>query len=196
MTERPYGGLTPDERTTDRRHRFLIAGQELFGTRGVEATYLKDVCFLSGVSPRYARESFRSVRALFDAVAAEQIAHIADLLAKPDAPDVVWRTVLDYLSEDPRRTRIVGIETLAALPDKDRARAKLLQDITDAYLRWTESSDVDDTDRQISATAYAGACAELIRTWAERRVEVTEPRLAAHLAHLAEKYAPVTSARG
>ncbi|CAN5176538.1 hypothetical protein BH09ACT10_BH09ACT10_19020 [soil metagenome] len=196
MTERPYGGLTPEERTADRRQRFLLAGLELFGTRGVEATYLKDVCFLSGVSPRYARESFRSVRALFDAVAMEHVAHVADLLAKPQAPDVVWLTVLDYLSEDPRRTRIVGVETLAALPDKDRARADLLRAIADAYLHWTEGSDVDDADRQISATAYAGACVELIRTWAERRVEVTPPRLATHLAHLAEKFAPVTSAGG
>ena len=47
---RPYGGVSAQERMTERRERLLEAGLEEFGTRGFGQTGVKDICRQAGLT--------------------------------------------------------------------------------------------------------------------------------------------------
>src|ERR1700734_2249675 len=65
---RPYRGVSAQERIAERRRQLLDAGLELFGTRGISAVGVGDVCAEAGLTKRYFYESFQSIDALAEAV--------------------------------------------------------------------------------------------------------------------------------
>ena len=113
---RTYGGISATERVAARRERLLDAGLQLFGTRGLDATGVKDVCRQAGLTDRYFYESFKDGRALytavFDRVTDELFAAVATAVAEVDPhPESQLRaaigTFIRALAEDPRKPRIV-----------------------------------------------------------------------------------------
>ena len=94
-SSRPYGGVSASERLAVRRQKLLDAGLELFGTRGIAATGVGDICDQAGLTKRYFYESFQTIDelavAVFDQVTgrlAEQIVPaIIDLLHAPETAD-------------------------------------------------------------------------------------------------------------
>ena len=64
-----YVGLSMKERAAARRKEFTEAGIELFGTRGVAASKVADICRHAGLTERYFYESFDSVEEFVHAVA-------------------------------------------------------------------------------------------------------------------------------
>src|SRR5206468_2848506 len=73
---RPYGGVSAERRVADRRERLLEAALEDFGTRGVAATGVKDICRRAGLTDRYFYESFRDSGELFTAVCDRATTHL------------------------------------------------------------------------------------------------------------------------
>src|SRR5882757_3781988 len=65
---RIYGGVSAEQRVAERKERLLEAALEEFGTRGVLATGVKDVCRRAGLTDRYFYESFHDGGELFVAV--------------------------------------------------------------------------------------------------------------------------------
>lgn len=61
---RQYGGLSGADRIADRRRRFVAAGLDLMGTRGIPATTLRGVAERSGLAARYFAESFPTIEDL------------------------------------------------------------------------------------------------------------------------------------
>ncbi len=116
-----------------RREQLLRAGYELFGTRGVLNTGVKDVCREAGLTDRYFYESFAGTRELFvtvfDAVVGELFEAVAAAVAaEPAAGDRKLRagigTFLEALAADRRKLRIVFAEPAPAQAE-DRMRESL-----------------------------------------------------------------------
>src|SRR3984957_8735819 len=65
---RPYRGVSATDRRHQRRQRLIDAGLQLFGTRGIAAVGIVDVCAEAGLTKRYFYENFASIDALAEAV--------------------------------------------------------------------------------------------------------------------------------
>ena len=113
---RTYGGISAADRVADRRERLLDAGLQLFGTRGLEGSGVKDVCREAGLTDRYFYESFKDSRALytavFDRTTDELFSAVAQAVVEaPAEPEPQLRaaigTFIRALADDPRKPRIV-----------------------------------------------------------------------------------------
>jgi AcrR family transcriptional regulator len=121
---RTYGGRSATDRIVERRKRFMAAGLELMGTKGIAATTLRGVAALSGVAARYFSESFDSIEelhvAVFDQITAEVEAQgMAAIAAASGGPKGQARAALgavtDLLLDDRRKGRIILIESASSL---------------------------------------------------------------------------------
>ncbi len=120
---RQYGGLSGADRIAERRRRFVAAGLDLMGTKGIPATTLRGVAERSGLAARYFAESFPTIEdlhiAVFDEIVAELeergLAAIADTEGGPRARS---RAALGALAElvlaDERKGRVILIESAAS----------------------------------------------------------------------------------
>jgi len=120
---RIYGGRSGDDRIAERRAKFLAAGLELMGTKGVAATTLRGVATLSGVAARYFAESFATIDdlhvAVFNEIAAEIEANgLAAIAGTTGGPRAQARAALgavtDLLLDDRRKGRVVLIESASS----------------------------------------------------------------------------------
>lgn len=120
---RRYGGVSAEERIAERRSRFLEAGLELMGNRGVAGTTVRGLAEHTGLAARYFYESFDGIEALqlavFEEIAAEALGRALEALAAT-ADDELARTraviaeMVDLMLEDPRKGRITLIESVSS----------------------------------------------------------------------------------
>lgn len=118
---RVYGGVAAEDRRTQRRQRFVEAGIEVFGTRGLSRSTIRDLCAEAKLTDRYFYESFRSVEDVFEAAYLELTEHLVQRLigAMSRVPmrmetlaEAGLRSFFSFLHEDPRRARILLIDSL------------------------------------------------------------------------------------
>lgn len=134
---RRYGGASAAERAAERRARFLDAGLELLGTRGVAGTTVRGLAEETGLAARYFYESFRTLEelqvAVFDRIAEEALTRALTALAgatqspEVDADDTddtddtvhartraVLAEMVDLNLSDPRVGRIILVEAVSS----------------------------------------------------------------------------------
>ena len=132
---RQYGGLSSADRIADRRRRFVAAGLDLMGTKGIPATTLRGVAERSGLAARYFAESFPTIEdlhiAVFDEIVAELeergLAAIADTDGGPRTRSrAALGSLVDLVLTDPRKGRVILIESAssAALGPRRLAEAQ------------------------------------------------------------------------
>src|SRR5438270_5883898 len=82
---RSYGGVSAADRVAARRQKLLDAALELYGTRGFNATGVKDICRQAGLTDRYFYESFGDAAELFiatyDRATSELLTSVAQSVA-------------------------------------------------------------------------------------------------------------------
>lgn len=115
--QRPYRGISATDRRDQRRQQLIDAGLQLFGTRGIAAVGIVDICAEAGLTKRYFYESFTSIDTLADAVfeyvTGNLVAAVAPAIRAGAGRDprpaltVYIRTVLS----DPRVVRLLAVET-------------------------------------------------------------------------------------
>lgn len=172
---RTYAGLTPAERRAARREALLDAGLERFGTDGLTATTIDDLCTTARVGRQAFYEHFASREELlgvvFGRVIAEILSRVDEVLAPLPLDDVPRRgraamgEILDVLLGDPRKGRIATAETLAvpelgplgrqvvhALADRLTAEANLL----------AGHGLIGDRDHSVLALAAVGGIREVV----------------------------------
>lgn len=122
-TQRTYGGVSAERRRADRRAALLAAALDIVGTDGAGRLTVAGLCHRAGLNERYYYESFTStdevLLAVFDEVLAAVAAVIvAAVAAAPNEPRPKARAAIaaavEYLTDDPRRARIVFVEPLSA----------------------------------------------------------------------------------
>src|SRR5271154_1350743 len=114
---RPYRGVSATDRRHQRRQRLSDAGLQLFGTRGIAAVGIVDVCAEAGLTKRYFYENFASIDALAEAV----FEHVTGNLVVMVAPAIevgagrdprpALTVYIRALLSDPRVVRLLAVES-------------------------------------------------------------------------------------
>lgn len=203
---RTYGGVSADERRARRRAALIEAGLDLLGTGGWTSTTVRGVCARANLIPRYFYESFADreelLLAVFDELAAGGAAAIVDAVAAaPHDAEKRARAAIDafvgYISDDPRRGRVLLLEANASEPLQRRryetihAFARLVREEAQAFYG---DAAPPRTDAELTALALVGALAELLISWTAGDLRVSRERLVDHCAALFVAAGGVTSA--
>jgi AcrR family transcriptional regulator len=209
-TERTYGGRSAQERRDTRRRALLDAGLELIGTQGWTQTSVRGVHQLAGVSPRFFYESFASLDELAVAVYDEVVSEAtASMIAAVSAAgedrhaqaEAAMRAVVDALTEDPRRARIVFVEALGseALARRRRQTLRELSSVIEALGEASYKVLPPDPLTRVTSTLLAGGIVELLVAWIDGSIEISEQQLvsdgAALVVGLGDAAATIAAAR-
>ena len=125
---RRYGGVLPEERQRARREKLIEGGVEVFGTKGFHGTTVREVCVAAHLTERF-YESFKGLSELFIAVYSHLRGQLMDktlLALRQAAPtplallDPALRVFLEFIRDDPRRGRIMLVDSLGV--DSEMAR--------------------------------------------------------------------------
>lgn len=194
---RTYRGVSAAERKQERRARLIAAGLELFGTRGIAATRVDDICAEAELTKRYFYESFTSPDDLVQAVL-DQV--LADLTARV-VPAIVaggWRdpgpaiaAFGDALLADPRLVRLLVVETHSgALTHR---RQELVDRAVDTWLATDPRVGRDAGDlptQRLLAHAYVGACGEVALAWINGRIDLPPDAVTDQLVRIFRRIVP------
>ena len=192
---RAYAGVSATDRVAARRTRLLDAGLELYGTQGFAATGVKDICRQAGLTDRYFYESFRDSAELFTDVFDRATADLLVLVAHkvgevPPEPESQVRasieTFVRELAADPRKARVVFVESTSAGADVDRhIRASLRQFA--ALIAATARQhlpQMPERTLQIGSLALVGAIERVIIEWQDGHLDATIDVVIDHLVQL------------
>jgi AcrR family transcriptional regulator len=176
---RPYRGVSATDRRGQRRQRLIDAGLELFGTRGIAAVGIVDVCAEAGLTKRYFYESFASIDALADAV----FEHVTGNLVAVVAPAIEAGAGRDprpaltvyarALLSDPRVVRLHAVESQTGPLKKYRDAFP-----TRAVELWFAFAADDDAlpqpqEMRLKAYGFIGAAQQIGMAWLDGHVPLT-----------------------
>ncbi|WP_158881804.1 TetR/AcrR family transcriptional regulator [Amycolatopsis anabasis] len=206
---RNYGGVAPEQRRADRRERLLLAGLELFTSRGYQRTKIAQLCAEAGVSTRNFYEEFKSkeqvLLTLHDRINAMALERVRAALDELTEAEVVTRisTLLDVfvasVTSDPRLPRLNYVEAVGVSAELERQHQ-------DWVTRWADFIEAEarnlaahgvapERDYRLTAIALVGAITGLLREWQAHDPPYPVAEIAAEIrAHmLAALTRPVTS---
>jgi len=204
---RPWRGVSAEDRTSDRRERLMEAGLEVFASTGYAACSVREVSRAAGLTERYFYESFENREALLTALA-DRI--VADFLAAsaPALPLVAHdlpRAVADgmeafvaSLAGDPRRARVLLVETVGVSPAAEEHRravisglvAFLRQGVEQAFGPWAR----DSTEVELIARSLIGAAQELLVAHVRGELGLSREELVQNLTRLFLTAGPLVTA--
>lgn len=199
VSTRTYAGVGAAQRRAERRAALVEAGLDLLGTEGLRATTLRAVCARTGLNQRYFYESFADLDALlaeiYDGIAAEAVEAASRAIAAA-GPGADLRTVvraaaeavLELGSADPRRCRIVLVESAASPVLRARAQAarRRYTDLVVGYAR-AHFGVPEGADAPIRFTAVmlVSGWAGTLTAWLDGDIPATPAELAALFADAA-----------
>lgn len=205
--KRPWRGQAPEERLAERRAKLLEAGLEVMGTEGAAAVSMRGICRVAELTERYFYESFRNreefLVAVLDMVALEARDAMLTTLgtAAADRAELVRnlvRVFTLYVRDDPRRARVMFVESWAA-PELIRRGAELVSEFTTpiaavAASFGPASERSDDLDIELNALATFGAVAYLYQRWLREGFAISAERMVEHVSRVVEQLSAVSSA--
>jgi AcrR family transcriptional regulator len=175
---RVYGGMSAAERRDERRQRLIDAGLELFGTRGVAAVGIVDICAEAGLIKRYFYENFASI----DELAAAVFEQVTDRLVEQVVPAIIAGG-----GEDPRPALTAYLH--GALADPRVARLLAVEGRTGALTKFGDSFATravelwfgfspavegrDEVALRLRAYAFAGALSQVCLAWHDGVLDLT-----------------------
>jgi AcrR family transcriptional regulator len=190
---RRYRGLSPEERSAQRRERLLDAGLELFGTQGYATSSIRAVSAAAGLNSRYFYESFSSREELLYAVYQRAVADVAVAVVEATSREetvegqaragleVAWQ----LLTGDRRKARVILLEVVGVSERIERARRENRHTFADIIARNALSVAGEDVqlrlDPVLTARALMGASMELMGDWIHGYVEASTDEIVEHL---------------
>ncbi|MFC4003238.1 TetR/AcrR family transcriptional regulator [Prauserella oleivorans] len=207
-TRRPWRGVEADERQARRRRQLLDAAFAIMGTEGAAAVTMRGVCRRARLTERYFYESFSGREELLVEVLAATANRAREVLltALADAPGEplefirhVVRAFTEFVTADPRRGRVLFVESLAA-PELTSSGASMVGDFTATIADGLGRTDVtaahaDEHDLRLNAQAVFGALAYLYQAWLTGAIDVDRDRFVEHVAQVIGNLARSTSVR-
>lgn len=194
---RTYRGVPASQRKAERRDRLVSAGLELFGTRGIAATRVDDVCAEAGLTKRYFYESFESLDDLVTAVMEAVLLDVAAIVVpviETDGwrnPRPVFSAYIGALLADPRLVRLLVVETHnGALANR---REEMVELAVDTWLASDPGADKSPEHlpvQRLLAHAMAGAAGEVALAWVNGRIDLTADQIVDQLVRIFERITP------
>jgi AcrR family transcriptional regulator len=177
---RTFRGIAPEARRQQRRDRLIEAGVEVFGTRGFHAVTVREVCAAAQLTERYFYESFRSLEDLFTAVYGcvnlELRQATLEALATPTNDPLVLaeaalRVLFNYVRDDPRRGRIMLIESVNVGQDVNRMTNEITRDYTELVRGFIStlfpSMELVGLKPDLISVGLVGANVRIATTWVQ-----------------------------
>jgi len=191
---RPYGGVSAEDRLAERRRRLLEVGLELFGTQGIAATTIADVCAAAGLTKRYFYESFATIDDLARAVFSDVTAGLAEQVQPAVVagggmdPRPALTVYLRAVLGDPRLARLLGVESRTpALAGRQAAFGG------SAVAMWfTAAPGADAPLLRLRAHAFAGAIDEVTLAWTKGELDLSVDEVIDELADVFQRMAVAT----
>jgi AcrR family transcriptional regulator len=181
-------------RELERRERWLDAGLELFGTLGFRSTSLRALSRQSGIAERYFAENFTDVEDLFVAVHQRIHDQLTDDVTRAlgaAGPSVQAQAraglgaLIGGFARDPRCARIKLVESAVAGPRAEAARQAGQQLVATFLMRGLESTvRLAGLRMEVLGLGLAGAVSDLILTWHQGQLTISEQDLVEHCAML------------
>src|ERR1700742_109587 len=176
---RPYRGVSAADRRHQRREQLIEAGLQLFGTRGIAAVGIVDVCAEAGLTKRYFYENFASIDALAEAV----FEHVTGNLVAVVAPAIEVGAGRDprpaltvyarAILSDPRGMRLLAVESqtgpLKQYRDGFPTRA------VELWFAFTADEDASPPpqDMRLKAYGFIGAAQQIGLAWLDGHLPLT-----------------------
>ena len=119
---RTYGGVSAEQRRDRRRAELLDAALEIIGSKGFARLTVAGLCSEAGLNERYYYENFSDLDTVLNQVFDRVVAQLGEavLAAVVIAADgsrskarAAVGAAVDVLTEDPRKRRVVFVESLA-----------------------------------------------------------------------------------
>lgn len=193
---RPYRGVPAEQRRAGRRAALLEAGLDVLGTDGWASATVRGVCSRAKLNDRYFYESFADLDALLLAVVDDQAAQATGLIEdvarraprrlRPRTTAMVG-AIVDFLTADPRRARVLACEFPASplLQERRRAIIGVLADIYIAQVReLLDEVPLGETDLRMTALTVVSGLWELLAAWLRGDVETGRDHLVAYVVAL------------
>lgn len=204
--KRSWRGQQPEQRQAERRAKLLEAGLQILGTEGAAAVTMRGVCREAELTERYFYESFRNREQLLVAVldmvalrARDAVLAVVEEGAENRADLIrqLVRVFTRYVRDDPRRARVMFVESLAA-PELVRRGAELVGEFTAPIAAVAASfsaggARVDELDVELDALATFGAVAYLYQRWLRDGFTISVERMVEHVSLVVEQLAGVSS---
>jgi AcrR family transcriptional regulator len=172
-----YRGATAEQRRAQRRRRLLDAALEVIGTEGWSAATLRGICERAKVGPRFFYESFADVDELagtlhdelLDTALREAIRAMESVPAEiRPRTEVAFRSMIHFLTDDPRRARVLyceayGSETM--MRRRSAAMQRLAGVVLDLSRELLGTSAQQERVLRAVALLVNGGVTELVLGW-------------------------------
>lgn len=199
---RSYGGVSAEDRVTERRTRLVAAGRALLAEAGWRGTSLRAVCARAGLADRYFYESFANRDALLVAVCDQVMADVLEVTgermaaaARSYRPQVraAADAVLDLLDREAGLVRVLLLET-PDTPVLNEQRRTMMGSLVDLLVLATDDLDplrgTSQLRRRLGAHAVLGALFELLAAWTAGELDMPREELLDCVVHVAVSLAP------
>jgi AcrR family transcriptional regulator len=178
-TARLYRGVSATDRRDERRQRLIEAGLQLFGTRGIAAVGIVDICAEARLTKRYFYENFASIDTLADAVFEQVTGNLVAAVAPAIEagagrdPRPALTAYVRALLGDPRVVRLLAVESQAGPLRKYRDEFP-----TRAVELWFAfAADDDDPpppdELRLKAYGFIGAALQIGMAWLGGELSLT-----------------------
>ncbi|WNV88379.1 TetR/AcrR family transcriptional regulator [Umezawaea sp. Da 62-37] len=181
---RVYGGVTGQERRSDRRTQLLAAGFDLLSDVSVEFS-VRGVCKHAGLTARYFYENFADRDALavavYDGVIEDIITPtLAAVAAAPDDTRAKAGAGLAVLvagiREDPRRGRLLFAHDLGATPVVARRRVESTRRFVGLLAEQARTYH-EGVRPEVAAELLVGGLAQVLTAWLDGDLVISEADL-------------------
>lgn len=182
--QRRWRGVEPETRRQQRRTRLLEAAFDLAGTEGSSAATVRAICARTGLHSRYFYESFPDLDALmgalFEELASQGLAEIAAATSEVGNDPRAWlssglRAAARFLTEDPRRMRIMAIDAVenSALTQRRLSALHAFAALAEQALYANGPSAPGEPIGRISVHLISGGLADLLIAWLDKQIDAT-----------------------
>jgi AcrR family transcriptional regulator len=194
---RPWRGVSPEQRVADRRERLVQAALEVFTSRTFHGAKVRDVCQEAGLTERYFYESFSGKQELLMALAdmivedfvTAALPSIALVTTDLDAAiEGAMSAVVHSLTDDPRRARILFVESVGVSPAAEAKRRSVIAKLAaviqgaaaPAFGDWVN----DSVEVELIARSLIGAASELIVAHVRNELPLDQRQLITNMTRL------------
>lgn len=196
---RPYLGESAENRIGTRRQQLLETAFALMASDGWRQVSIDSLCREAKLNKRYFYESFANLdelaAAVVDNIATQLLAialPVADVAsAAGQSTEViahkVLRPVIEYLTDDERRARVLFTEIVdspQALAHRQVAVQGLAQSLSDFGHQHHKADGQTDPIAVVTASLLVGGTMEVILNWLDGRIEMPRDQLIEDIAAL------------
>ena len=174
---RPYGGVSAESRTAERRQRLIAAGIEVFGTVGYRSATIGAICGEAALAKRYFYESFDTMEdllcAVYDHVLADLRLRVEGGASEAEDGLAAVTGALDglfsWVEDNPRASRVHLFEVLGVGPRVDALYRAATREFADflvrALLDTQPAIALTDGQQRALGMAIVGSGLQLAQDW-------------------------------